>query len=445
MRKTWVVVVLLLLVACHRDPVPVEVQFPDDSRVLHGDWQLQLTERLGSPGFQFDSAGQRLLITGEGLSWAYVRDGDGWQELDTVPAGRGSYDRSLDAWVQLSRSAGQLTAVSRDWDNNAVQTSFSLPADGRVENTAVGSGRVFSVVREDSGLHAVHWWSLTDPADHGQRRLPTHREGMKQSGEGRFLSFWDIDANRIHVLDTAAPEREVEFRMGTFCRSSGPSAADPAGRWFVTTGCSARLQVFDLHDPAAGPRSLGISSPLMFRFAADGSELLWLDSSLNVRGRNLTTGESFDYQRLSDYGTDTFAAQWAQLYRNAAAGLFAVRGSSGSVAVFRDGSAETRLPALPFRSAALQLVAELEGTEPVAADYLVSGSFEPEAGAGPLLTVNGWASGGSHHVYRPLHGPPPPPFRACLELCSADGEQCRYGLEVEAVNNSDVDYGGSPG
>lgn len=257
------VALLVLLAACYRYPPPVAVSFPDDPRVLHGEWLMDV--RLLEPdvrSFKYVPAHGLLLAWSDEAVYGWQRQPDGsWLEADAAafagvrPA---DYDAALDAFIRFTvngSGSASVTLVTMP-DGAREQVSFSLPAGVTVLNTATGAGRVFVHGRTAASGTRMWWWDARTGEAGGSTAVRNAPDGMKRSRNGSALSFWDLSTlgKGVQVIRTAAPETTVEFSLG-ICRTTGTGEASTDGRWFAVHECSDRISLADL--AAANPgRSL---------------------------------------------------------------------------------------------------------------------------------------------------------------------------------------------
>ncbi len=451
MKKIWWLAVVLLLAACRQIPVPVQVSFPDDPRVLHGTWRLQVLARTSGSDFQFDAAADNLVI---GLSQQnhvrYARDESGWSE---VKGGRpaGTYDDSLDAFVSAQRQEGRLRVTTQDFAGQTGESYIELPPDLSFSRFVIGSGRITGVVSSPGGETQVYWWDTGTGELQGNRSFAHHPDGMRVSTNGRVISFWHLLGNRATLVDTSRPEVPISLGLGV-CRGSGTGEASVDGRWFVTVGCGSTMVAYDLHDPNATRRAFSISPWVVATMAADSPEILWMDEdSFVIFSHNVETGSRQALYTLSKDERDFIWMKTGPFYLNRAGGILAFNTGRGVVKIVDVGSGtEKELPPFELNGVVLSLQASAAaGRTPPFEQLDITGTWTHGA---VELQVVGTLDGGSHHLYQPQDlapavGPPPPPAKAWLSVTNPEADpesESRevWSLRVETNDNQSPEYRG---
>ena len=302
---------LLALSACTRYPPAVPVSFPDDPRVLHGEWimDLELVDWYSSRHLYLPQ--HDLLLT-----WTWTGDeargwqqdaGGGWSDFPAeafIGLGPASYDQSLDAFVtfRTASGTGHATVVSLP-DGSRSQVSFELPADVRQLATATGSGNVFLFAQTASSGPRLYWWNATDGSAGGSIAMRSAPEGVRRSANGRSLSFWDMRRSTVHVINTAAPAEPVGFRLA-ICSTNGLAEASSDGRWFAVRECGGWVSIVDLQAERPERMRSGLGGDGFVGFAVDSPELLHVGAGGLVRSHHPVSGETSDLFTVAEADLD---------------------------------------------------------------------------------------------------------------------------------------------
>lgn len=417
---------LLLLAACYRYPPPVAVSFPDDPRVLHGEWAMDL--RLRQPGFDsyLHLPNRAMLITwNQRSARVFLQDasGEGHEQPDAStfdglsPA---TFDDSLNAFMRLNVGAESATVQTVPVGGEPAPTpvQFNLPAELQVSSRHIGTGRVYLIGRTGAGME-VHWWNSQTGEHEGQHTVNAPH-GVQTSSNGRIISFWNVDGGRVQVLDTANPAELKTVRLG-ICRSNGTAEASGDGRWFVISDCRARFELIDLQ--AAEPRRMGTgfgrAGPA--RFADDSNEFIWLDSAGVISSFDPLSRERQVLFTIPDMESYFHG----RISLNRSAGLLSVLDPDGRILLVdvASGAIESELPEPVTATIRLDLVADnIDNTYPRHSSYEVTGSAEPPASLNlpASLEVAGTIYSSGLHEYTPasLRGQslPPPSVHGHLSL-----------------------------
>jgi hypothetical protein len=283
------------LTSCVRYPPPVRVPFPDDPRVLHGAWEAR-TEGLFDVVHRavLGSGGDTLLLWSYGHAWRYEHGApDTWiaqpfANADDLRAA--AHDPVIDALVGVSVDGNVVEARAIAVANgSATVVQVDVPAGEDVTDTAVGSGRVFALTRDDSGTRRLRWWNAMTGADAGAVIVPNFRDGVRVSANGRTLSFWDLSSAIVRVVDTADPTALRAIQLG-LCRSNYLGEASEDGRWFAYADCLDRVFLVDLTRIQDGSRATGVKVAGPTMFARGSSELVWRSADGPVRAYDPTSG-----------------------------------------------------------------------------------------------------------------------------------------------------------
>lgn len=443
---------LIALAACQPERA-VAVTFPDDPRVLDGAWTITTTGLASDVGRTVLSAdGQRLLLTQGQRAWLYHRGSDGtWSEGDAAPYAahlQAQEDPSLDALVALERSGREVAVTILSLaDASLTSSTVTLPAGLNVKRLTVGSGRLFALLSGEGGAQQLHWFDLATGAAAGSHTVPNHEDGMRESSNGRMLSFWDVRAGHLWLLDTAQPSVPLRyFDMGIFCRGVGPGESSDDGRWFLAIHCADNLRVLDLNEPDPKWRAAGVKEHSSLRFAHGANDLVvWHDDAGRVRAHD-----------LSGSGTTTLASDLRSggffppgvLRVNVPAGLVLADDGEGQVAVLPldDTEAGTTLPLLPLERASLNLNATDPYSISHTSGYKFSGTFEAEGQGGEPLKLEGSVFSDRFHDYVTTAAIPPPRLDGRAEARPAgasDDEEALYRLEFSSEDRNAVAYSGS--
>ena len=447
-RITAAVWVLLTLAACQPERA-VPVSFPDDPRVLHGSWQLTTTGLVPDTQRAVLSAnGRSLLLVREERAWLYHREADGsWRKGDAAPYAahlRAQVDPSLDALVTLERD-GREVVVNRLSlaDTSRATSTVLLPEGLTVNRLIVGSGRLFALLTSTAGPQQLHWFDLVSGVAEGSLVVPRHEDGMLVSANGRMLSFWDVRAGNVWLVDTAHSAIALrQFDLGVFCRGVGPGESSDDGRYFLASHCAGNLRVLDLHEQNPTWRAAGIKQQPFLRFArGDNRLVVWHDDAGRVRAHDLN---SHDTVTLASGVRSGGYFNTGVLHLNASAGLVLADDGQGRVAVVSlDNPAErSSLPELPLSSANLVLSASDATTNPPTSSYTFTGTFEADGGP---LELAGTVFSDRFHDYLTSAALPPPRLEGRAEVRppgAGDGEAL-YRLEFSSEDRNADSYAGT--
>lgn len=450
-------ILLLSLGACRWYPPPDQVPFPDDPRVLHGSWEMVVTGLLGSvDAFYLDAKAENLVMwESSAPARAYQADGAGdYLEVDasafTSLLGR-HFEPTLDAVVSLVRSGSSVSIrvvplAGAAATNNVV----GIPTGTTVRELAAGSGRAFMLLERAGGEQELQWWDSLTGEHGGTLALPLYSDGVHFTANGRAVLLWDLDGWLVRVIDTADPGQLLTVGLGA-CRSEGTGEVSVDGRWFVFANCLGELQVADLSNLAAGSSPLGVKRGGGLAFAADSSELVWIDTGGAVRALDVATRQQQVLLEVSDEEKVRLDLEWAwwqpPLYLNRGAELLAMTKDDGRVTLIGVGSQPTSvaLPRPEFDVATLEVVAVPgEGWPDFNQYYTFSGSADI---AGDSLLIAGSVGAPGIHDYVPSHaGLEPqilqPRLTGNAELW-VDGEDGpRYTLSFETFDRRAVSYEG---
>jgi hypothetical protein len=448
---------LVLLAGCeHRYPPPAIVSFPDDPRVLHGDWDLRVTGLWDEvTDFVVTSGAERLILWIDSMAQAFEADGaGGWTSVDAgIFDGLGSqdYDATIPAFVmpRLDGPALHLRVIPLD-GSPAVETTVTLPEGYSREGTAIGSGRSFLLARAATGGRQLFWWDSLTGAFGGQVAIPDMYI-MTVSGNGSTISFWELDhatkIGYVHIVATAAPTRVHTLSQGT-CSRSGFSESSADGRWFVFEDCRDYLHLADLTTPEAGSRATGIKRESGVRFAIDSPELLWMDSAGQISSYHVESeAREVLLQLTGQERLGKVEARSLKPHLERAEDLLAVVSGRRFLRLQRLSSpVETvELPALDFTRASLDLTASARvGSMATAEAYDVSGTFEV---AGETLVAEGSVSSDRLHEYRPAASVDigfviPPSLRGSLAFSDPLSDEEVMSLAFESHDRNATTYQG---
>lgn len=446
------VAVAVLATAC-RTERPVPVSFPDDPRVVNGEWELSITG-LGYAVERavLDQAGRRLLLSDETANlWLYERSDDiGWVEADPGPyrTFRSSpYDELLDSLVTVTRSGMTATATAVSLaDGTTSQRKFDLPA-GEPELLTVGSGSLFAVFPPGEVQRQVHWWDLASGEYGGSLSVPPANDGVRRSSGGQFLSFWEVRGGTVYVLDTSDPARLRSFGLG-ICRSGGVGEGSADGRWFLGEDCNENLRVLDLHEESPTWRNLGVKHITPIRFARGADAIVWQDTRGRVHSLDLLAGGS---RTLAEVGAppDWFWHAQRTLTVDERNGLLTAVGADGRVHVvsLSEEPGDTALPLAELIRATLNVTATAMRSDSEHSSYEFQGTFLPDLPGAAPLPIYGHVWTSRFHDYR--LGPasiPPPGLTGSARVVPAGGaeeDDALFTLSFDSLDRQATTYDGS--
>lgn len=416
---TVLLAAVVTLAACGDPwPPPTPVSFPDDPRVLHGEWDVHLREEPPLIN-EFLLPDEELLITWAGpTAYAYSPDAEGaWVPRDAAQwdgLGTALFDPDLQAFVGLTRMGGTVTAtVTPLAGAPATSVAFDVPAGLLIEDMAAASGLAFILGRTGSG-YRVHWWNALTGAAGGSHAVGNASYGMSVSSNGRMLIFWNPGDRLVRVLDTADPELLITFGPRGDCLSNGLGEVSADGRWLAVADCDDAVRVYDLHEPETHWVATGVTWRLGgTRFADDSPELVWIDEGGHVRSYDVTDHSTRLLHQLAEPGQDPYG-NWYWLSLSRATGMLAVVVYGGRT-FLHDVEADEPLAALPELAggtARLSLTASGLVTGHRESRYVISGTASMPAGLGwpELMNVSGEVYGARLHDYRPAAEPGPTPL-----------------------------------
>jgi hypothetical protein len=446
-------VLLFLLAGCQRWDPPAVVSFPDDPRVLHGDWDLHVTGVWGDTvnDFVLGPDAQRLVLRTSMTTQAFTADAAGdWAETDAAAfAGLGSahYDATIDAFVRirLDGAASRVRTIPLG-GGAATEAGISLPAGYSVLGTAIGSGRSFVLARPPTGHPELFWWDSLTGNFGGQLALPRMRDGMKVSANGSIISFWDLHTYGVQVLRTADPARLHEVRLQR-CRSNGLSEGSADGRWFAFATCAGNVHVVDLANPAAGSKALGIKLSGSPRFAANSPEFVWPDAGGRIHSHDVESGvRQVVFTLTGPEVREDYHLSYVLPYLDRDANLLAVITGVGQLRLQQLDAAgqAAHLPALEFAQARLLLTASDVRSGADFSRYSATGTLEV---AGELLPAEGRVYSHRLHAYRPAaletQAAPPPGMSGSIRISDPLSGEEAMALSFETRERTATTYQGT--
>ncbi len=458
-RRSWpsllfVVPFVLALAGCYRN-VPVNVHYPDDPRVVNGQWDLKVLSRATAiRQILYVAGSQRLFMRINDALRLWEFDAvAGWQEVEydlATSVNLATYDPVLEAFVAVRAEAGSLrvTTVPADGSSSTVVT-VDLPEGHTLEATARGSGNTFAYTRDAARLPHLTWWNTLTGARGGSRVVPAAPDGFGASRNGRLLVIFNLNLWRATVIDTAAPQVNKTVRLGA-CRSNAPIQSSLDGRWALFKGCNDVWQIADLTDADPGLTPIGASRTEVIGFSYGGNDVVWLDRDGAVYSFDPQTRTRTELLRLDDDLNPNSSIDYLQLHVNETAGLLAVTTHRGAVRVEPlPGSApapamSAELPRMELGGATLDVVAAELTVD--AYEYTFAGTVRLSGSGAPAeeLAIEGRVYANMFHQYRP--GIQPAVYMARL-LGSATlkdplSEDELYELTFETTERTDTVYEG---
>lgn len=423
---------LLLLTACTRYPPPVAVSFPDDPRVLHGEWVMDLREDVEISSHLYLPHHDLLLAWGwrgeSSRGWQHTSDLE-WTEIDAdvfQDLQASAYDSVLDAFVTFRLGSSEGTAsITTLPDGTRTRVSIDLPADVIPRASAVGSGRLFLYGHKVDSGPRLYWWDAVTGDAGGSISVHSAQEGMRRSQNGRILSFWSFRHGIVQVVDTAAPEKTKSFRLG-ICGTLNLAEASSDGRWFALNECGGRISVVDLHAATPVRAATGLSGAGRARFADDSAELVFANESGVIRSFNPVSREIQTLYTVpeADWRSDNF---YQDPSLNRASDRLTVLSGDGHILTMEVGTgAVTRLPELAVGTVRLQLSAsDLQNHHYSSYDITGTAHWPVELGNEQELAVTGRVNSDGLHKYRPgleSQALPPPTTEIYGEFTGGDEE-----------------------
>lgn len=399
----WLVLAALLLSGCHMER-PVVVAFPDDVRVLDGEWELIKTGLASGVGRAVAApSSERIVLFQFQNTWLYERGvGGAWTEGDATPYegfAAAGYDHLSSALVQLERSGATVTVTSVGLDSGtATSQHVTLPTAVTLTNLTVGSERLFALEGATSNGPRLHWWSLASGAPEGSVALPPFPDGMRLSSNGRMLSFWDVNRGDVTVVDTTSPSVVRTFYQGT-CRGGWPAEASDDGRWFAILDCMGTLTAIDLSESRPTWRPLGIKPDAAVKFARGSSRVVWQDEAGTVWANDVSTGETTKLRDATGGPVDYWDLAATLNVDDVSDQVVAIT-SAGQVEVTRAATPAELLPHLGAPSATMALTAAAPTGESTFSRYAFAGELVWSGDPAPALAVAGGVSAHNYHDYR---------------------------------------------
>jgi hypothetical protein len=443
----------LLLAGCFRNAPPMKVSFPDDPRVLDGQWNVRVTGTHASVRsfVHAPNAGRLVTWTWDDLQSYQRLEGGEWALVESPLVSsvrRESYDASLEAFVTASLKAAPPTIRVTKVDGSPVTTvQVEVPTGREILEVLVGSGRVFALASTGAG-HEVLWWDATTGASGQPVPVRNPRDGARISANGRILAVWNLDTYGASLIDTAAERPSArDLQLGA-CRSNGTTIASDDGRWFVFSDCQSNLRVADLGNPTPESSPLGVRHQAQMRFAAGtgSDELVWVDHSGVVMRLNVVTRERSELARLGASERSGLDPWHTDLLYDPAQDLLALISGRGTVRL-SDASGLVEVPALPMALARMELEA---GAVNASLDgYPFTGTFTviDGVGAGAPLDVSGFVYAHGLHEYVPPTGLGPaawlPSLSGRAQVLDPVNQEELYGLTFGTRDKRAETYAGS--
>lgn len=465
-RPRWTTLLVSLLalgalVACRRVPPPELVAFPDDPRVLHGQWRMTVTGLTDQvTPFVYAPRANRLVIwSGNGARVYEYASKVGWVAVEGGPGENAtpwSYDPHLEAFVVIEQVGHELNVRIEPVDSSlATELSLEFPA-GHILDLAFGAyGSVFALTFTGPADWHLTWWDATTGARVGTRRVPATTAGLSLTGNKRVLAFREPAAWRFTVIDTSDPANETLVEPGS-CASDSVGVGSPNWRWFMARDCQGMWQVVDLTAPGGSATEVRLNAVGPVGFSQDGNEVIWLDEGGGVMVFDLLTSATEVLVPAEEALHRGFEhAPHASLYLDRAAGLFIYPTGQGQVRVVgMEGPVEAMTAWLPetgldggrFELVAGPLAENRSNTYEFEGTVVVDGVAVP---AGDLL-VTGWVRApGLHNYYQPapelspLWSVSPRWLEGEMSVTAPGSSTEVYSVRLFTVDSSTVVYPGS--
>ena len=445
-KVAWLAVaVLLCLSACTKPAVLLD--YPDDPRILHGSWLLEPQANLSCQAdFQFDAAADNLIVDcSEDHSERYRQVGGDWTPVDgDRPAG--TFDSSLDAFVDVDRQGSRVRVVATSLTGDVDEAEFTLTGTMDPEYFHTQGGLVATVTGTPGDGAVIDWWDTRTGAHQGSHALEPGSDGMRASTDGRALIFWYLDANAAAVFSFADPGTLVLLELAE-CARFGDGSVSFDGLWYVAPACDGKAEVFSL--TAGGPASYHLNDGLQGAWqvysSSDTEEIVWFDQESNaLMVADIAGGTGELLHRIPE--TDgNYMDSNNKLYLSRSAGLLAYDTGRGFVRVV--DLATDAVAELPqFRLSGVQLEIDshiVDGSSTLRLD----GIWRED---GREYGLTGDWSGGDMFRYRSGSlapaSRPQQPARATLRVLDADeslsgDERLVWELDVE-MHVSSTNYAG---
>lgn len=292
---------------CRKWPDPIDVNYPDDPRVLHGEWHLRFTDPTAdlvdyvyAPGvrkllvwFDEDRAPDSYELSATS-DWRYT---EAYRSRNVDPS---TYDPLSESFYWTYRSDGSGVIVRNPADNSEpVHTPFALPdISGR---WLYGAGRGFLFTADDQDEMAMYWVDGFTGDTGGPLTLPQGVKGWdwNMTKNGSLIVGWDASGpgTRVSVIDTTAATPAVRtFSLeGLGAARYDARLASASGRWFVYATSADEVYAVDLESdpPTFSELDLQLDAtgvPSSLSFTHDTPELFWLHAPGELRTLDLSSG-----------------------------------------------------------------------------------------------------------------------------------------------------------
>lgn len=440
-----VALLLAALTACDPWPAAVTVHYPDDPRVLQGEWALSITEpNVHITDYAFAPNAGRLFVWywSDPNPLVYEATGTGdWVQVDTTfPPGtsRSTYDPSTETFIWLDSLArpASVRVIPVDGSPPTTVPVALLEEDGQ---RFYGTGRAFQFTRTGSGAN-MYWVNAFTGEVSGPASVPHGVTYWEQSRSGSMIVGWEYarDGWRVSLIDTTAPlpaARTLVTAEQNLFRGQPVASAD--GRWFVYRSWDGDAYAVDLNAQELASKRLDIqlhdeAAMDSLAFAADTHELVWRHAPGELRTFDLMNGESSVLSSNAEHGL--------LLDRDLSLILGLARSRQVSIRGLGAPTASTvLLPEVDYLGgAALDLSAEPLATKSSEYDYGGTVTFTGGFDSGRALTVSGHMTAWRVHDYVPsAHemGPqvaPPPRMWSSAEITDPTTHDLLYELRLDS-------------
>lgn len=435
-RSWWPLIVVLLLSGCFGGDDfwmggsgPAAVYFPDDPRVLHGAWQLQLGSMEYPPLHRLSGDGQALLLWSNDRNPLHLANPEG-EYLAHQPAipfegiHMAAFDRSRDTlvWFRAADDFRSVLVRQRAITGGPVHEMRVAMPPGRwfgIGYAVQGQLVIVSHTEADSDGLLYHQLDPVDGRYLSSLPLPPFLSPLRTfSGRAIVFQDWHFDVDLTHVIDTRQPDRIISFEQRS-CDTDAVADLSESGRWLLYGGCGNDMFLLDLDQPEPRPqRLLWADARARPTFAFGSDEIVWFGVGGGIGRYDPASGERLDLELGPDapafflHDWDYPPVWYADL------GLLIYPATEGRLAVLHvDGGQVTSMQVLPhhwFEQAELDLVASDLSAD--GSRYSVSGELRSETGT---FQLQGTVVSQRLHFYRPSpsasepslpSGEPSPPF-----------------------------------
>lgn len=285
------------------------VYFPDDHRILHGDWQLRLDPLAGHQRHALSGDGQALLVWAKEHSPLYLAEDEGGfvPRTPIVDFGdliEGQFDRSRGTLVTYNDvyTAGvfdprTLAVRERPMIGGPVrQTLLTILPGRRHGHLHAAHGRWLVVTRDALSDEPEQYLEAFDAEDGSHLgSLPlSRRHGQMETISDRAIVLLDRHIDTVSVVDVRQPDQMVSFDQQG-CDWSSVADLSESGRWLMLSGCDGGVHLVDLQQPQLTSEPLPWIDPQDHpAFAHGADQLVWYGTDGHIGRLDLVSGTLSD-------------------------------------------------------------------------------------------------------------------------------------------------------